>query len=303
MKKFGIFLSFLVLFIIPTFVSASTNVYERDEDNLQVWDTIKVDESNIDDILLTPKVDEKEKIYDFADLFSDSEEGYLFESVSNYIEDYNMDMVIVTISSNNKRNAKAYAEDFYDYNYFGIGSKYDGIIFLIDMDTREMWISTTGEAMLVYDDARIDNILDKSYVYISDEYYYKAAKSFVTVSAQYASQGLSSSADDYYVDENGDLIREKNVNWGITVVGSIIIASVAVYIFISKHKGIKLATMANDYLDKSSTVVGNKVDSFLTTHTSRTYIGSNSSSSGGGRGISSSRGSSGRSHGGGGRRF
>lgn len=304
MKKISFLILTILAVMMPYTVSASTMVSERTEDNLQIWENIEVTNSNIDNILNTPKVNENEKIYDFADLFTDIEEDELFEKVSDYINEHDMDMVIVKINDNNKYNAKEYAEDFYDYNYFGKGDTYDGILFLIDMDTREIYVNTTGEAMLYYDDARIEGLLDAAYVYMTSAEYYQATRAFITRALNYANQGYSSSADDYYIDENGDLKEKKKINWFITLGGSIAISSIVVYIFISKHKGIKIATEADNYLDIPGIQYGTTVDNFLTTYTSRTYIGSSSSSGGrSGGGISSSRGSSGRSHGGGGRRF
>ena len=304
MKKISLLILTFLIFIMPHTVFATVNVEERTEDDLKIWDDIEVNENNLDNILNTPKVDEDEKIYDFADLFVEGEEEELFNFITDYIDEHNMDMVVVTIDDNNKSDAKEYAEDFYDYNYFGKGKNYDGILFLIDMDTREIYVMTTGNALLYYDDARIDGLLDAAYVYMTSEEYYQAAKAFIVRAERYATEGYSSSADDYYIDENGDLIEKKSINWLLTLGIPTALSSIMAYIFISKHKGIKLATEADEYLDIPGIQYGQFVDNFLTTYTSRTYIGSSSSGSGrSGGGISSSRGSSGRSHGGGGRRF
>lgn len=304
MKKISLlFLTFLFA-MMPYTVSAYVEVEERTEEDLKIWDTIEVTDENLDNILNTPKVDEDEKIYDFADLFLDTEEEALFSSVTEYIDEHDMDMVIVTIAENNKSNAKEYAEDFYDYNYFGKGDHYDGIIFLIDMDTREIYVTTTGNSMLYYDDERVEGLLDAAYTYMTSNEYYEAASAFVRRADRYATEGYSNSADNYYIDENGDLIEKKSVNWLLTIILPTVISSIVLWIFTSKHKGIKIATEADDYLDIPGIQYGQFVDNFLTTYTSRTYIGSSSSSGGrSGGGISSSRGSSGRSHGGGGRRF
>lgn len=304
MKK-KIYLVILVIFLFPYVVSASTNTYERDENNLQISDDIEVTDNNIYDILNTPKVNEEEKIYDFADLFTDEEELRLYNRAMSFIDKYDMDIVIVTIDDNNKSSAKAYADDFYDYNYFGKNKLHDGIIYLIDMDTREMAISTSGEAIIIYDDERIENILDGTYYEIQYQRYYKSALSFIEDAGDYAEKGVPSSNEDYEFDEFGNLVKKKTVNWTLTIIGALIIPSIILCILISRHKGIKLATRADNYIDSSKIVRGANVDMFVTTHTSRIPIPKSSSSSGGGRsgGSSISRGSSGRSHGGGSRRF
>ena len=286
-------------------VFASTNTYERTRDNLLVPDDINVTSRNINSILSTPKVDETEKVYDFADLLTSSEEESLYSEISNFINNSDLDMAIVTIDSNPKNFAREYADDFYDYNHFGIGNTRDGLIFLIDMDTREMWISTSGEAQLVYDDYRIDRILDATYDKISQQQYYDCALSFIEKSQDYFDKGIPESNQNAYIDENGDYIYDESVQLTVdealisAVMGSGIITLIAIIVMAFKHRTIKKATTAVSYMmDRNITM---REDMFLTTHTDRVYSPQSSSSSGGGS--STHRSSSGRSHGGGGRRF
>jgi len=203
-KKY--FLIFSICFFLISNSFASTKTYERTLNNLQVSEDIEVTDYNRDIILKTPKVDETEKIYDFADLFSKSEEEQLYNEINDFIYDTDFDMAIVTINKNPKSSAMNYADDFYDYNYFGIGSTHDGLLFLIDMDTREMWISTTGNAILMYDDNRIDEILYNTYVEISNQNYYECGLSFIETSKYYFGLGIPDSNKDYIIDENGDYI-------------------------------------------------------------------------------------------------
>lgn len=284
---------------------ASTVTYERTEDNLQVSDDIIVTSSNKNVILNTPKVDETEKVYDFADLFTDYEEKELYSDITEFISDSNLDMAIVTIDSNNKHSAENYAYDFYDYNYFGVGDTHDGVLFLIDMDTREMYIATTGEAILLYSDARIDKILDATYEEIANKRYYECADKFIEKAEYYFRLGVPNSNKDYTINSNGDYVRKNKViefeEYFATLFLAFFIALTIVFIMKSKHKTVKKATTAWTYMHNP--VITNRADTFLTTHTSRVYDPPVSSSSGGGGGSSISSGSSGRSHGGGGRRF
>ena len=294
----------LIVFILfNTTVFASTNTYPRTENDLKIDSSIIVTESVKKAALATPKVDASEKVYDFADLLTESEELALYNKIMTFINTYNMDMVIVTIDTNNKRSATSYADDFYDYNDFGIGSTFDGLLFLIDMDNREMWISTTGKAIIMFDDYRIDKILDETYKYISTKNYYNCAKAFIEKSSNYASIGIPSSNSDYKIDENGNYVRTEYEKYfpifGI-IIFSLIVSSVFIAIACYRHKTIRKATRAKHYLVKDSFKLTESEDRFVTTHTSKVYDPPSSSSGGG---SSSHRSSSGRSHGGGGRRF
>ena len=64
----------LIIFLLPIVSFASTNTYPRTEDDLRINSWITVTEENKDNILNTPSVNEEEKIYDFADLYTDEEE-------------------------------------------------------------------------------------------------------------------------------------------------------------------------------------------------------------------------------------
>ena len=251
----------------------------------------------------TPQVDESKKIYDYADLFNSVEEESLFELVNDFIEKQNLDMAIVTINTNNKSSARAYADDFYDYNNFGKNSTYDGLLFLIDMDNREMYISTTGNAILIYDDNRIERILDSTYEKIAVQDYYGCAEKFVERAESYANCGVPSSNSDAYIDANGHYRKHyTQETFAVCITISIVVTIFFMIIALSQHRTIKRATNAKMYVKVKHIL--NREDIFLDTHTSRVYVSSSSSSSGSSRGGSSThRSSSGRSHGGGGRRF
>lgn len=256
---------------------------------------------------LTPEVDSTKKIYDFAELLTEEEEQKLYEMASDYISKYNMDMVLVTINENpyglSERSTELYAQDFYDYNNFGIGNTYDGIIFLIDMSNRYPYISTTGEAILTYDDERVDAMHDSAYDYLASAEYYKAFEAYVEKASNYAASGVPESNKYYCIDKDGEYYKcksePKKVNWLVTILASCFGSFVPLLIHLRKYRGIKLATNANSYL--KSTVMTNESDTFLTTFTTRTRRSSDSGGHSGG-GSSISRGSSGRSHGGGGGR-
>lgn len=247
-------------------------------------------------------LDTTQKVYDYANILTDSEEALLKQKIDDYIEEYNMDMVLVSVDEHNKYNTQAYADDFYDYNGFGIGDTYDGVIFVVDFNFgyTDMYMSTTGEAIRMYDDDRIDKILDVVY----EEYdYYQMYADFIEESSYYASLGVPSSNKNTYINSSGDLVYKRSFPWFSSILISSIISTVVLLILIAKNKMVKKATEANVYLNKESLNITERTDNFITTHTTSVRINT-SSGGGGGRvgGSSTHRSSSGRSHGGGGRR-
>lgn len=301
MKKFKYLLLIVILFgfcIIPVF--ASTNTFTRTEDNLLVSPDITVTSQNLDNILGTPAVDASEKVYDFAELLTPSEEEQIYNRVQKFINKTNLDLAVVTINDNNKFSAMEYADDFYDYNDFGTDSEYSGVLFLVDMDTREIYMSTTGKAISMYSDYRIDMTLDAIYQDFSNENYLNGITKFVTIIENYDTMGLPSNKDSKYaINNSGEVYRK--FPWLIVFGIPSVITAIVIGILISKNKLVRVATSSREYLDKDSLKIKTVSDRLVSTNT--IAVPRSSGSSSGGVGSSRYSGSSGRSHGGGGHRF
>lgn len=236
-----------------------------------------------------PSVDETQKIYDYANLISTEEEKNLYNDIQKFIEKYNMDMVIVTINENPKYSSMEYADDFYDYNNFGIGTNKSGILFLIDMKYRKMWISTTGNAIKIYNDKRIDSILDYTYDKISNQDYYGCAEQFIEKAGYFANKGTSGS--DKIVTKSQMIIKSTI----FATIETLILICIGVF----THKKPSKKREASDYIT-TPIKIEQRSDLFINKYVSKERIQSSSSSGGG---SSTHTGSSGTSHGGGGRSF
>ena len=302
-KLLLIFIIFISLLCIN--VNASTNTYDRTEENLLVPNYVEVTERNKSNILLTPAVNAEEKIYDFADIYSSSDEDYLYTQVSNFIKETNLDLAIVTISYNNKHNTAMYADDFYDYNSFGLDENRSGLLLLVDMDSRRLYLSTTGDAINIYTDDRVNNIMSNIFTYFSNKDYYTATEIFINYAKSYTE--VSSGEDSHYVfSEDGKITKSRK---GILVAGifAIIITVISILVMASKNRLAKVASSSIGFLRKDTLNVKVVADNFLGSSVTKTRIDNDSSSGGhhhsSGGGSSTHIGSSGISHGGGGHRF
>lgn len=110
----------------------------------------------------------EEKVFDYANLFTAEEEDNL-RYHANKFEKYALSVVYLTIDDAEGKSAMECADEFYDDNNF----RQDGVLFLIDMDNREMYISTTGKSIDILTDEMLDGILDDSYMYASQGEYYE----------------------------------------------------------------------------------------------------------------------------------
>lgn len=275
-KVFIIIILFIIIFRIN--VNASTKTYDRSEDKLLVPDYIEVTERNKSNILLTPAVNAEEKIYDFADIYSSSDEDYLYTQVTKFIEETNLDLAIVTISYNNKHNTAMYADDFYDYNSFGLDENRSGLLLLVDMDNERIYVSTSGNAINIYSDKRVNNILDNIFSYYIRKDYYNGTSIFINYALSYSK--ISSGEESHYVfTETGEIAKNRK---GILVAGifAIIVTGVSLLVMASKNKLARIATSSMSFLRKDTLKVKVVADNFLGSSVTKVKIDNDSSSGG-----------------------
>lgn len=304
MKKLYFLILLVIINLFNINVWASTKVFERTEENLLVPDYIEVTEANKSNIMMTPAVDAKEKVYDFADLFNNTQESELFDKLTNFRKQTNLDIVIVTIDYNNKHNSAKYSDDFYDYNEFGIGEDRSGLLFLIDMDIRNIYVTTTGKAINIYTDQRINNILDNVFSYFGNQEYYVGTNKFVDLALNYAKINVDDDSK-YVINSDSELVKDRSGLVNVFFV-SVIITIIAIVIMANLNNNVSKANSSKSFLNKDTLVVKKINEVFLGSTVSKVRIDNGSSSSGhrsSGRNSSTHRSSSGRSHGGGGRRF
>ena len=226
----------------------------------------------------------------------------------------------------------AYADDFGDNGAFGYECEYGTyIVMLINMDEREIWLSTSGRAEDYFSEYRIDWALDRIFEYLPGDYY-SASKAYVDAVEEVMLDGAPSVDDeydfpiydddyddtyygddyydDYYDDDYRDnYLREKIVSViPVALLISAVVSGIILAIMIGANST-KMTAGSRTYMAKEGIRLHVREDVFTHTTTVKRRIDTDSSggsrsggsrhSGGGGHHISSG----GRSHGGGGRRF
>ena len=233
-------------------------------------------------------------VVDEAKLLSQDERDKLIEDIEKFRESYNIDAVIVTANDLQGKNTRDYADDYYDYNGYGLGDNKSGILLLIDMNDRKIWISTSGDAIEYFTDNRIDSIISDISKYLSNEEYFDACNIFLTDIQYYIDSGIPEGQYTYSEEEN--TLKIVLIALGVAAV----VAGVTCIVVVNSYKNSKSVSSVN-YVDNSSIVFTKRRDTFVNTFTTRTKIERNNSS--GGSGSSTHRSSSGNTHGGGGGSF
>lgn len=119
-----------------------------------------------------------DKVYleDRAELWSQDEREVLLKEAAELAKTYDISVALATTDDSMGKTSEAYIDDMTDVN-FGINT--DNVGFLIDMQNRRIHVSTSGKAIDVFTDSRIDKILDNIYDQVSNEKYFKAAQVFM----------------------------------------------------------------------------------------------------------------------------
>ena len=89
---------------------------------------------------------EEKCVFDQADLLNDQEEEALEKLAKEYSEEWDMNFLAVTTEDAEGKSSREYADDFYD-TCFPDASEEDGVLYLIDMENREIYLSASGEAI------------------------------------------------------------------------------------------------------------------------------------------------------------
>jgi uncharacterized protein len=236
-----------------------------------------------------------QKIFDYAELFSPDELAQLQTIVDTHTANYGSDLGIVTITDNGGKSPQAYADDFYDQNGFGN----DGMLLLIDMESRELYISTKGSMIDILNDDRINDLLDLMYTYVSDKAYFAAMQRTIEKAETYMESGPVSGQ---YREE----VQPRSLTPGWIVISILIGAGIGGLVVLIIYKQYKKAykPVPYDYRKEANLSLNTTLDNLIDTHTTSRYIPPDNDSFGSSGGRSSTHSSSsGSSHGGGGRSF
>lgn len=244
---------------------------------------------------------EGDRVVDQADLLSPDEEEALRKKLNEISMRQKMDVVVVTAVSLEGKTAQAYADDFYDFNNYGYGSDYDGVLLMVCLTTRDYWVSTCGYGIDVFTDAGLDHLNEQYVGYLSDGDYAKAFDVFAEGCDDYITQARNGTPYDWDTLPKEPFPLFKNAI--VCVVIGFVIAFIVMAVLKGQLKSVRSQSGASDYAQRGSMNVTQRQDLFLYRKVDRRAKPKDTGSSGSRGGSSTHRSSSGRSHGGGGGKF
>lgn len=246
---------------------------------------------------------EDSKVVDDADLLSYDEEQEIQSMLDEFAGESGWTLFAVTTDDANGMTSEEYADDYVDQNAF----EENGVCFLIDMDNREIYMSTTGSAIRILTDHRIDSIMDDSYEYAGDGEYARCFETMIREMEDSFHEGIESGQYNYDRD-TGEISKAPNrlTVWDMLI--SLIAAAAAggavIAVIAGKYR-LKFGGWQYDFKSNSRLDLTNKTDRLVNTFRTAHHI---QRDSGGGSGSSGSRStthhsSGGGTHGGGGHKF
>ncbi len=253
----------------------------------------------------------EESVFDYADLLAPEEEDSLRQIAKAY-EEYDISMIFLTISNAEGKSAMTYSDDFYDTNQF----RPDGVLFLIDMDNREVYVNTVGACIRILTDYRIEKILDAGYAYVAGGEYFKSFEKMCgQVGTYIENYDGSNAAEDYESDgvyesleEGPKELSKEAAQVAHSIIIAVFVTTVLSSLLVLLHKRVNQQIPAGRYMgsnfhvnDKDITYMGCRKEVMHGYYRQNESNGRSSSSSRSGSAVHTS--SRGVSHGGGGRKF
>lgn len=243
---------------------------------------------------------QKAYIVDESHYFTVKEREKLIVQAEEYTVKTGLNMVIAISDNVGSDKSDSGVVDYADLMYENLcGINTDGILFLINNDTKYDYISTSGSGINYYSDYRIERMMDNIYEYLPDGDYYRAASAFISSAKSYYDLGKANNQVEIAGAE-----FELSGFFNIFAIAIIIAVVIGLFISIGISNSYKLQKPGSEvYMVKGSKLFQQATDTYVDTITTRVYSPRSSGNSGGGHsGHSSTHHSSGGGrHGGGGR--
>lgn len=141
-------------------------------------------------------------IDDRASLFSEEEAENIDVAAYEFANLTEFSVAVVTTENAMGKSVMEFADDYYDSLIFSSGWSENGILFLIDMDNREIYVSCAGLCIDEYSDYELNEIVDGGYAYVSAGEYSDCIITMISEAEKLFAE--SNDISSYY--ENGEFI-------------------------------------------------------------------------------------------------
>jgi uncharacterized protein len=158
------------------------------------------------------------QVADNANLFTESEISQITAICDQIEQTYQVDMFVLTSNDIPDGQTQSYADDYYDEHGFGIGDDNAGMLYLIDMNNRECYISTCGIMIDYITDDREEGIFDAGWDEMTNGQYGRSVILSLQQTERYLSQGREAvqyhydEREQYHYDEKSGAFYTSNID-------------------------------------------------------------------------------------------
>ena len=226
----------------------------------------------------------EQRVFDNANLFSNSEISNLEEKIDDLKDEYPYDFFIITSDELNTGSKIEMADSYFEMSSKNVKGEYSAYLLYVNIKTSDVYLLTCGKAEKYLQDEEFDNAIDSVKIKLTNGNYYTAGKVFLDKS-----------------EENIENNIKKFTPFEFIIVFGISALVFIIFIFSVKAKyGSEGKANPYQFKERGKVSLTRSEDIFVREYVTSVKI---PKSTGGGGGSSSHTASSGRSIGGGSRKF
>lgn len=212
-------------------------------------------------------------VLDYADELTDEQEIELSDSLNEIKSKYDIEIVIDLVTGLEGYDVEVFAEAVYKENNYGCGDNKDGILFLLDTESRQWSIFSNAKGNKIFNESVREDLVSGIKSELADDDYYSAFKKFV--------------------QDCEDIIAKSNIKINSVfetvccILVGILISAIIMLVVKSKLKSVRKQPAADTYIVPGSLAIYQSYDNFLYRNVTRTEIKRDDDDSSGGSGSSS----------------
>ncbi len=216
---------------------------------------------------------------DGAGCITEEQQQTLEDKLTEITDRQECEVVICTTTDFKGKSSTAYADDYFDYNGYGFGSNKDGILLLINTESRDWAISTHGYGITAFTDAGQKYLIEQIKPALGNDDYAGAFEQFADLCDDFLTQAHTGTPYD-----NGNLPKpEKSINIILDVLAGLVIGFIVAFIIVSRDKSalktVRREAAARNYMRPGSLKLTARHEQFMYSHVDRTEKQSSSGSS------------------------
>lgn len=252
--------------------------------------------------LVSPASASTRHVVDDVDLLSPGVEATLEAEIARISSTYGQDVVVLYQNLPSGKTPIEAADDYFDYEGYGIGEERSGVLLLVSPSTRDWRVSTRGASIRTFTDKGIKALGEILVEPLGDDDWEGAATEFVRQCERY----MKAAEEGHPITSKPRTLTQLVIQGAVALVvglGGGVLAAIGIVdsFFVSKMTNKGLEPGASAYVDQAGLVISGGQDVFVRRKVTSTPRATDTDSSSGGSSTHTS--SSGATHGGGGGKF